>query len=316
MAVSDDRDPALERLYRAASTEEPPEHLDAAILAAARREAGSRPRLAGSPFSTAWAVPVSLAAVVVLSVSLVVVMRDEGAGDVSTPVRSEGLRRQDTGPQVKPPGQASPASAQPLPEAAPEVRQEADRSDAARARGPSASGETGAASRETRVHPSEPATEARADTERSKEARTESAADQAPARANEAPAALSGLAKRSSPGPAAPPLAAPNPSAPSAVEPAPPAVSTSPAVTERRTEEVAPKVLQRQEVMRAAPAAKPASPAADRAAASESRENLAPDEWLARIERLKREGRDAEAAASLEAFRKRYPDYPIPAALK
>ena len=38
----DTRDPRLERLYRDAGHEEPPAHLDAAILAAARREAGAR----------------------------------------------------------------------------------------------------------------------------------------------------------------------------------------------------------------------------------------------------------------------------------
>jgi hypothetical protein len=34
-----------------------------------------------------------------------------------------------------------------------------------------------------------------------------------------------------------------------------------------------------------------------------------PEEWLEDIERLRREGRDAEAEASLSAFRRRYPDY-------
>ena len=73
-----ERDPLLDRAYRGAATDEPPARLDAAILAAARREAGARPR----PLSAvlrAWRVPVSIAAVVVLSVSLVTLVREEPA---------------------------------------------------------------------------------------------------------------------------------------------------------------------------------------------------------------------------------------------
>jgi len=57
--------------YRALGEESPPEALDAAILAASRRAVGAGPRRAG--FSARrWALPVSVAAVVVLTLSLVV----------------------------------------------------------------------------------------------------------------------------------------------------------------------------------------------------------------------------------------------------
>ena len=61
----------------AAAREEPPARLDAAILAAARREAGARPRPLGS-LLRGWRVPVSIAAVVVMSMSLVMLVREEG----------------------------------------------------------------------------------------------------------------------------------------------------------------------------------------------------------------------------------------------
>lgn len=43
---------------------------------------------------------------------------------------------------------------------------------------------------------------------------------------------------------------------------------------------------------------------------------LPPEQWLARIEALRADGRPDEAAANLAEFRKRYADYPLPAALK
>jgi hypothetical protein len=62
------RDPRLDRLYREAARETPPARLDAAILAAARRDP-ARPR--------AWRVPVSIAAVLLLTVSLVTLVGEE-----------------------------------------------------------------------------------------------------------------------------------------------------------------------------------------------------------------------------------------------
>ena len=78
-----DRDPGLDRLYRDAPREEPPAHLDAAILAAAHREVGARPRAASARLR-AWRVPVSIAAVVVLRVSVVTLVREEGGGQLES----------------------------------------------------------------------------------------------------------------------------------------------------------------------------------------------------------------------------------------
>lgn len=71
-----EHDPQLAALYRAGTTAEPPAHLDDAIRAAARREVAAGPRRS---VARRWAVPVSLAAVLVLSVSVVTMMREQGA---------------------------------------------------------------------------------------------------------------------------------------------------------------------------------------------------------------------------------------------
>ena len=72
-----DHDARLTRIYRAAGDETPPLRLDQAICAAARREAGAGPRSLSR--LRAWHVPVSLAAVMVLSLTVVLMMREEGA---------------------------------------------------------------------------------------------------------------------------------------------------------------------------------------------------------------------------------------------
>src|SRR6185436_17018954 len=60
----------LSGYYRAGSTEEPAAHLDTAILAAARRE------VALSRFARSWHLPASLAAVLVIGVSLALMTND------------------------------------------------------------------------------------------------------------------------------------------------------------------------------------------------------------------------------------------------
>src|SRR3989344_7344145 len=72
-------DSPLSRVYRETGREEPPAHLDAAILAQAKAAVGARrskPR---------WFMPLSLAATVVLSVGVVLLMSREGV----TPVPME-----------------------------------------------------------------------------------------------------------------------------------------------------------------------------------------------------------------------------------
>ena len=75
-----DRD-GLAQAYRSAAGEEPPAHLDGAILAASRKAVGAKPRR----MFTRWHVPVSLAAVVVLSVLVVFNLPEERASRTYVP---------------------------------------------------------------------------------------------------------------------------------------------------------------------------------------------------------------------------------------
>lgn len=51
-------------------------------------------------------------------------------------------------------------------------------------------------------------------------------------------------------------------------------------------------------------------------AAKSAADTLSPEAWLRHIAELRKQGKLSEAEASLEAFRKRYPDYPIETILK
>ena len=115
---SAERDPRLERLYREAAREGPPAQLDAAILAAARREVGARPR----PLSSAlrrWHVPVSIAAVVVVTVSLVILVKEEGGeriGEARVPPVAAPADPSAVAPTQAPRAAAAPEpAAEPLP---------------------------------------------------------------------------------------------------------------------------------------------------------------------------------------------------------
>src|SRR5262245_51023381 len=136
------RDPLLDRLYAASAREEPPVTLDDAIRAAARREVHARPR----PLSArlrAWRTPVSIAALLVLSASLVMLMREEGADQFyhapppSVPplgVAAEappGALPQQTSPAAPPPSSQrptiSPSPAPALPDRKLEARERSDK---------------------------------------------------------------------------------------------------------------------------------------------------------------------------------------------
>jgi hypothetical protein len=46
-----------------------------------------------------------------------------------------------------------------------------------------------------------------------------------------------------------------------------------------------------------------------------NKEGLLPEDWLTRIKKLKQDGKQEEAVKELAAFKKRYPDFPVPAAI-
>jgi hypothetical protein len=110
-------DTRLAALYRTAARDEPSAALDAAVRAAARREVGARPSPAGSPFSRSWRVPLSIAAVILLSVSLVTVMREE-APEIAQPPRADtplpGMEPRKDMAAADRMGTSVPSSARPL----------------------------------------------------------------------------------------------------------------------------------------------------------------------------------------------------------
>jgi hypothetical protein len=85
MSDTDRRDPRIDAAYRATPREEPPAELDERIRAAARRAVADGPRSSDAgarapdrrSWVARWRVPVSLAATVVIVVTLTVMMQDE-----------------------------------------------------------------------------------------------------------------------------------------------------------------------------------------------------------------------------------------------
>ena len=332
-----DRDPRLDRVYREAAQEEPPARVDAAILAAARREVGARPR-AVSARLRAWRVPVSIAAVVVLSVSMVTLVREEGGGRLDQP-STLGLESRDlsTGP-AKMGAEADAAKA-------PERAQPAVRDDS---------------------EPRRPEAAAKAAEDTARRAAASNLAKDAPRRADTAPADRSPAPESRAMAPAAPApqpfqgapaarerqpvFAADQPSGASvapqsggfrgseadlSAKPAEPAAG--PRLAERMaqrdrgaTGEVTGSLGTASTAPAATPAAKPQARMDTRAMKAERPQTEAtklallikeyetqpPEKWLEKIEALRREGWKAEADDLLAEFKRRFPDHPLPSALR
>ena len=315
MALNDrdsHRDRALDRAYGAAARDEPPAHLDAAILAAAHREAGSRPRTPASRFRN-WRVPVSLAAVVVVSVSLVALMREEGGDRLMQPdMPASGLpepavtppRPQDPDPQVSPHPDAA-ARKRPMGERVDRVPHEpasgsppAAESAAEMAGKAAAQPEAGSQTRPTeRALAKQLAEEGAASAERSASHRGEL-----------------GAAAESSAG--APPTREAQPSAPARSkidsdmrdrarrEGAPVAGSAAPA-TPRAAPAPVPSTTTKPG------SGDPVTP--ELARLLKEHDALPPRDWIARIQELRRAGQTHLAEGMLAEFRRRFPSHPLPA---
>jgi len=280
-----ERDARLDRLYAHAGREEPPARLDAAIQAAARRAVGARPQPLGARLRR-WGVPISIAAVVVVSVSLVTLMREEGAGRIEesyppapkaiapAPLAGAEVKARD---RVEPGGRAEVAS--PQAPAAPAERAGAASSADAQLRAPGL-----AEPAEARLKPAEAAGSGVAP-------RAPGEADRAATRqvTPGAPGAeVMGKKKteaRAADAPAAPPAAA---------------LRSAPARTDQES------------------LAAPARETSERSLADDrlkslmkELENEPPKSWLERIERLRREDRHADADALLVEFKKRFPGHPV-----
>src|SRR5262245_29384721 len=118
-----ERDSRLDLLYRDTPREAPPAHLDAAIQAAARREVGARPRSVSSRLLR-WRVPLSLAAVVVLSVTLVTLIGEEGKDTFLSDMRymaAPPVAQREQDAQAKPADRAKAPEARRAAPATPET---------------------------------------------------------------------------------------------------------------------------------------------------------------------------------------------------
>lgn len=326
----------LRARYRAESVEEPPAAVDDALRAQARRAVGAGPRPASRSFLQRWRVPLSIAAVLVMSVSMVLTVTREGrhlpqaevppsaqTGAPAQPAAAPAPQVEERGPSVSKPNERATVSepmrfekslpdelesrpAEPFPKAAPPSQ--------------TAQAEQGNAPVSAKEAPRSP-----------EERTSQFAAKAAP------PAAMSPQANAAAGAPAAPPPAAAS-APPPAAAPVPlpserPAVPTQ-AQRARPPMAVAPLAEESGEARLAKRKAESDQRAADSTsvnvsegpgsllqnhatAGMQARADAAawesdPKAWLAHIEQLARTQRADEARESLKAFRKRYPAYPLP----
>lgn len=325
-----ERDAKLAAIYRAAPHDAPPPALDDAIRAAARRAVTAGPQPAGAPLRR-WRVPLSIAAVLVLSVSLVTLMREQ-APELAEPPRAD-VPESLTQVERKPAGAAVTAGESdsmipktlapgfkegdsvglkpPQPAPAPglglrsnagatvsteDARHEmaADRAPSALAKRAPAEAFPGAA-----APPGTTAGAATAKPER--QAAEEESRRRDSSRLAEAPRAEPVPAQRSAEAVA---------SAPAGVVDAKQPLKAQTANTDSAPREQAGARVQ-------AGAATPApKPAPSVVGAIQGYAKLPPDKWLEQVEALRKQGRIDEAKANFAEFRRRYPDHPLPDALK
>ncbi len=311
MTDPDLRDPRLDSAYRDTPRDEPPPELDERIRAAARRAVRAGPQsleertaaARGRSFVVRWRVPLSLAATVVLVVSLALLVQEavqrsqyDGAGPVSAPSPAPAVA-----PSAPPAANETDVPREAAPPASPKP--------ADRVRAAPAQRKMGEAAPSTGTPPAPGPIELRQE-------RTSGPAPQplgVPADAASAPAptpAIPGGAMRIAPQAAPSPAVTPPRGADSAsgAVAAPPPASALPMQLAPRpapSPDAAPPLSRDRELSdRPARAAREAAPAA--------MPPRSPEEWLEAIRRLTAEGRTAEAAAELAAFRRRYPDYSLP----
>lgn len=284
---SAERDPRLDRLYRETPREAPPAHLDAAILAAARREVGAGPRPLMARLRR-WRVPVSIAAVIVLSASLVTLVREEGGEPPMHTPPATAPAAQPADPRLQPAPVESAPQRPPASTAAPSRPARRDE------RAASAPVELGKMADSARPDAGQDATQGM---------RAAAAPEAAGARA--LPQPFQGP-QRAAEGRAAAPQ---------------PAVGEeraerTPAVAAPRREPVAtaPEALQAKPVARSMQAEK--APARERLPVWHGLDQEPAQKWFDRIAELKRQGRTAEAGQLLTEFKRRFPDHRLPPGLE
>ncbi len=271
-----EQDPQLAALYRAGADAKPPAHLDDAIRAAARREVAAGPRRAGI---RRWTVPVSLAAILVLSVSVVTMMREQGADRPDSMIQppaqapATSMQREIVKKEIAEPPAAVAQEAAPKPRSAIPPPVEAPAAALAQAEAPTPAPAPALSGRPAEGERS--VTEFRAKAMAAESNRTDAAA----------------VARRE--------YAAPQPQLRSA--PAPMADAASGAAVS------AAKPAAPVGTLSAAPA---------RSALWQDLVKEPPEKWLQRIAELRRASQTADADALVAEFRRRFPDARLPEDLR
>jgi hypothetical protein len=302
------RDEELSRIYRDAEGPRPPQRVDDNVLAASERVAGLVRRPAGIGFARRWGVPVALAATVLVTSTLALMVYERESGvDAVAPKAPRAGRT----PKVSPAGPAlaeQPAKSPPAePRAEPPEK--------------SPPGEL----RSAAPAPAAPSPQAAAPLDRAKPPTVETAlsserrATGQPARVPEVPRGVE-ILRRSEELRPTPTAAAPAANVRAGTIPPQPPVPD------------AQRVFDAQQQIRPvqAPAAAPAPSSnvvresastlqgssvgagiVSRLAVPEAKERT-PEKWLDDIRKLRLEGKMAEADRELAGFKKRYPDYRLP----
>jgi hypothetical protein len=366
--VNQDPDGALSRLYRSGAGEEPPSWLDDRILAAARSDALSESAPGQPQRRGRWQVPLALAAVIVLAVSVtrvvdqeldrvpVVAYPDRQASHADTSKPAEAPASDTEADEVAAREQSSLSERAAKTRLAAEARLRRDRSEFLSL--PPATGEVPAAkegAEPDRQRQRPPADLDRAAVERqAQNAQADPTSPQLPDAAvpsAPAPAAAAAVPERSvqaaekdarSPAEAGIRLRAEAETRKHAEAEARAHADRDAEADARRSAQSTPRAAPRPlggvarfersqadesshgnaGAAASAPAGVEAHPPMDKQrspgqkADSERPEARSAAEWLRDIERLRREGRDEQARIQLEAFRVRFPDYPLPPTLK
>ena len=275
--MTEPRDEELSRIYRDAEGPRPSQRVDDNILAASQRVAGARPRPAGVRFARRWGTPFALAATVVVTFTLtLMVFERESSLDKMAPAATRADRPakvlQAEPKRAVQPEMASPAVLQPIAPAPPVPQAEARRDRVQQRPGESAAAGTPLGTAQFARAPEAP-------------------------RVPEAPRRSEGAA----PAPAAP--VSDSQSAPELRQQTPQAPAAAPAAGALS------------ESAAALQGASVAALAANRPAVPEAKERT-PEKWLEDIRKLKTEGKATEAERELAEFRKRHPEYRLPEDLR
>lgn len=204
----DPYDPELSRLYREGAQEEPPPHVDAAILAAARRAVHSGPSPVGKPHAPPrrWHVPLALAAVLVLSVSMVILSPEVERLPQSAPQEAPSAQiyeqhapQEQRAPET-PSASALSAPASPAPQSAPSAQRSDRTASPKRSEGlPAVVQEERTVRQEDALQRSEAQTATARDTEAQKAAREAASRALSAPQAQSRPAAAAALSERDAP---------------------------------------------------------------------------------------------------------------------